>query len=132
MGFNKRTNFKFIIPCISNCAVELFTGRNDDGDARGDIHVNKLTIERGYYDPKISEICYLDTPYNPSYFYKVNPQSHKALNTGKPDGIEGALVDSGTIGGLGKDRPYSYALIKDCILNFDRLYNNDADSANKR
>ena len=132
MGFNKRTNFKFIIPCISNCAVELFTGRNDDGDARGDIYVNKLTIERGYYDPKISEICYLDTPYNPSYFYKVNPQSHKALNTGKPDGIEGALVDSGTIGGLGKDRPYSYALIKDCILNFDRLYNKDDQSANDR
>ena len=24
-GFNGRTNFKFIIPCISNCAVELFT-----------------------------------------------------------------------------------------------------------
>ena len=132
MGFNKRTNFKFIIPCISNCAVELFTGRNDDGDARGDIYVNKLTIERGYYDPKISEICYLDTPYNPSYFYKVNPQSHKSLNTGKPDGIEGALVDSGAIGGLGKDRPYSYALIKDCILNFDRLYNKDYQSANDR
>jgi hypothetical protein len=30
-----------------------------------------------------------------------------------------------TIGGLGADRPYSYALAKDCILNFDRLYNSD-------
>lgn len=118
-GFNGRENFKFIIPCISNCAVELFTGRNDDGDARGDIYVNNLTIERGYYDPKTSEICYLDTPYNPSYFYKVNPQSHKARNPG-------------SIGGLGNDRPYSYALIKDCILNFDRLYNNDNESADKR
>lgn len=118
-GFDGRSNFKFIIPCISNCAVELFTGRNDDGDARGDIYVNKLTIERGYYDPKISEICYLDAPYNPSYFYKVNPQSHKARNPRN-------------IGGLGNERPYSYSLVKDCILNFDRLYNNDYDSANKR
>lgn len=118
-GFNKRKNFKFIIPCISNCAVELFTGRNDNGDARGDIYVNNLTIERGYDDPKTSEICYLDTPYNPSYFYNVNPQSHKARN-------------SESIGGLGNDRPYSYALIKDCILNFDRLYNNDNESADKR
>jgi hypothetical protein len=73
VGYNKRTNFKFIIPCISNCAVELFTGRNDDGDARGDIYVNDLTIERGYADPKTSEICYLDAPFNPSYFYQVNP-----------------------------------------------------------
>lgn len=118
-GFNGRKNFKFIIPCISNCAVELFTGRNDDGDARGDIYVNNLTIESGYYDPKTSEICYLDTPYNPSYFYNVNPQSHKERN-------------SESIGGLGNDRPYSYALIKDCILNFDRLYNNDNESADKR
>lgn len=118
-GFNGRENFKFIIPCISNCAVELFTGRNDDGNARGDIYVNNLTIEMGYSDPKTSEICYLDTPYNPSYFYKVNPQSHKARNPG-------------SIGGLGNDRPYSYALIKDCILNFDRLYNNDNESADKR
>lgn len=118
-GFNGRENFKFIIPCISNCAVELFTGRNDNGDARGNIYVNNLTIERGHYDPKTSEICYLDTPYNPSYFYKVNPQSHKARNPG-------------SIGGLGNDRPYSYALIKDCILNFDRLYNNDNESADKR
>ena len=131
-GFNGRSNFKFIIPCISNCAVELFTGRNDDGDARGDIYVNKLTIERGYYDPKISEICYLDAPYNPSYFYKVNPQSHKHRNPGKLDGVAEQLANSGTIGGLGNIRPYSYALVKDCILNFDRLYNNDADSANKR
>lgn len=118
-GFNERENFKFIIPCISNCAVELFTGRNGDGDARGDIYVNNLTIERGYPDPKTSEICYLDTPYNPSYFYNVNPQSHKERN-------------QGSIGGLGNDRPYSYALIKDCILNFDRLYNNDNESADKR
>lgn len=118
-GFNRRKNFKFIIPCISNCAVELFTGRSDDGDARGDIYVNSLTIERGYHDPKTSEICYLDTPYNPSYFYNVNPQSHKARN-------------QGSIGGFGNDRPYSYALIKDCILNFDRLYNNDNESADKR
>jgi hypothetical protein len=29
------------------------------------------------------------------------------------------------IGGLGNDRPYSYALIKDCILNFDRMYKDD-------
>ena len=131
-GFNGRSNFKFIIPCISNCAVELFTGRNDDGDARGDIYVNNLTIERNYYDPKTSEICYLDAPYNPSYFYKVNPQSHKARNPGRFDGMAGQLIDSGTIGGLGNKRPYSYSLVKDCILNFDRLYNNDIESANKR
>ena len=131
-GFNGRKNFKFIIPCISNCAVELFTGRNDDGDARGDIYVNNLTIERRYYDPKISEICYLDTPYNPSYFYKINPMSHKARGGNTGNGFIDSLLDSGTIGGLGNTRPYSYALIKDCILNFDRLYNKDDESANKR
>jgi hypothetical protein len=37
----------------------------------------------------------------------------------------GYEIDHTYIGGLGHDRPYSYALIKDCILNFDRLYNND-------
>ena len=128
-GFNGRKNFKFIIPCISNCAVELFTGQYDDGDGRGDIYVNGIDVI-GF--SKNSTICYLDAPYNPSYFYKVNPQSHKAQKPGSIDGIEGSLVDSGKIGGLGKDRPYSYALIKDCILNFDRLYNKDTDSSNKR
>lgn len=119
VGKNKRKDFKFIIPCISNCAVELFTGPRDNGDPRGNINVNNLTVERDNYDAKTSEICYLDTPYNPSYFYKVNPQSHK--NKGR-----------NLVGGLGGDRPYSYALIKDCILNFDRLYKNDEQSANDR
>lgn len=129
IGVSDRKDYKFIIPCISNCAVELFTGRNNDGDARGDIYVNNLTIERGYYDPKTSEICYLDTPYNPSYFYKVNPQSHK----NKGLNMVGTLTwTDALVGGLGADRPYSYALIKDCILNFDRLYNNDDQSANDR
>lgn len=129
VGYNKRTNFKFIIPCISNCAVELFTGRNDDGDARGDIYVNDLTIERGYADPKTSEICYLDAPYNPNYFYEINPQAHKHKG---PNFIDPLHYFVATVGGLGNDRPYSCALIKDCILNFDRLYNNDEQSANER
>lgn len=129
VGYNKRTNFKFIIPCISNCAVELFTGRNDDGDARGDIYVNDLTIERGYADPKTSEICYLDAPYNPNYFYEVNPQAHKHKG---PNFIDPLHYFVATVGGLGNNRPYSCALIKDCILNFDRLYNNDEQSANER
>lgn len=129
VGYNKRTNFKFIIPCISNCAVELFTGRNDDGDARGDIYVNDLTIERGYADPKTSEICYLDAPYNPNYFYEINPQAHKHKG---PNFIDSLHYFVATVGGLGNDRPYSCALIKDCILNFDRLYNNDEQSANER
>lgn len=129
VGYNKRTNFKFIIPCISNCAVELFTGRNDDGDARGDIYVNDLTIERGYADPKTSEICYLDAPYNPNYFYEVNPQAHKHKG---PNFIDPLHYFVATVGGLENDRPYSCALIKDCILNFDRLYNNDEQSANER
>lgn len=129
-GFNGRKNFKFIIPCISNCAVELFTGPYDNGDARGEFYVNNLTIRNDIL--KDSSICYLDAPYNPSYFYKVNPQSHKARNPGNIDGMAGQLIDSGTIGGLGNKRPYSYSLVKDCILNFDRLYNNDSESANKR
>lgn len=129
VGYNKRTNFKFIIPCISNCAVELFTGRNDDGDARGDIYVNDLTIERGYADPKTSEICYLDAPYNPNYFYEINPQAHKHKGSNFIDPLHYFVA---TVGGLGNDRPYSCALIKDCILNFDRLYNNDEQSANER
>ena len=114
VGYNKRTSFKFIIPCISNCAVELFTGPHDNGDVSGEFYVNNLTINSRFC--KSSTICYLDTPYNPSYFYKVNPQSHKDKD----------------IGGLGNDRPYSYALVKDCILNFDRLYKRDDQSANDR
>ena len=128
-GFDGRKSFKFIIPCISNCAVELFPGKYNDGDARWDICVNGIDV---IGVSKNSTICYLDAPYNPSYFYKVNPQSHKARNPGKLDGMAGQLVNSGTIGGLGNTRPYSYSLVKDCILNFDRLYNNDRESANKR
>lgn len=112
IGYNKRANFKFIIPCISNCAVELFTGPDDNGDPRGTLYVNGLSVFNGFSGD--NTICYLDTPYNPSYFYKINPQAHK------------------NICGLGNDRPYSYALIKDCILNFDRLYNKDDESADKR
>lgn len=127
VGRNNRRNFKFVIPCISNCAVELFTGPNDNGDARGTFHVNDIDVIN-----KISEnspICYLDAPYNTSYFYRTNPQSYKNK------GITYIDFDESTyayIGGLGYDRPYSYALIKDCILNFDRLYKNDDQSANKR
>ena len=128
-GFNGRENFKFIIPCISNCAVELFTGQYDDGDGRGGFYVNGIDV---IGVSKNSTICYLDAPYNPSYFYKVNPQSHKARNPGNIGGMAGQLIDSGTIGGLGNKYPYSYSLVKDCILNFDRLYNNDDQSANKR
>ena len=85
-GFNGRKNFKFIIPCISNCAVELFTGQYDDGDGRGGFYVNDIDV---IGVSKNSTICYLDAPYNPSYFYKVNPQSHKARNPGSIDGIAG-------------------------------------------
>lgn len=120
IGFNGRINFKFIIPCISNCAVELFPGPKNDGDARGIIHVNDMDVNPV---AKSSTICYLDAPYNPSYFYKVNPHSHENRNT-KPDAV--------LIGGLGSDRPYSYSLVKDCILDFDRLYNRDDQSADKR
>lgn len=126
IGYNKRTNFKFIIPCISNCAVELFTGPYDNGDARGDFYVNNTTVT---CVSKNSTICYLDAPYNPSYFYKINPQAHK--NKG-PNFIDPLHYFVATVGGLGNDRPYSYALIKDCILNFDRMYKDDDQSANER
>lgn len=125
-GINDRQCFKFIIPCISNCAVELFTGPYDNGDARGDFYVNNTTVT---CVSKNSTICYLDVPYNPNYFYEVNPQAHK--NKGI-NFIEPLFPVSAEIGGLGNDRPYSYALVKDCILNFDRLYNDDGESANKR
>lgn len=121
VGNNKRKNFKFVIPCISNCAVELFTGPNNDGDARGTFHVNDVDVINAF--PKNSTICYLDAPYNTSYFYRTNPQSYKKKSF---------ETDHAYIGGLGNDRPYSYALIKDCILNFDRLYNNGDQSANER
>lgn len=127
VGYNKRTSFKFIIPCISNCAVELFTGPGDNGDGRGEFYVNNLTINNRL--SKNSTICYLDAPFNPSYFYKVNPQAHKNKGTNHIDYLH---YFTATIGGLGDDRPYSYALVKDCILNFDRLYNSDEQSANKR
>lgn len=126
IGHNNRQNFKFVIPCISNCAVELFTGPNDNGDARGTFHVNDIDVINNI--PKDSPICYLDAPFNTSYFYRTNPQSYKNKGTTQI----GSENDYAYIGGLGYDRPYSYALIKDCILNFDRLYNNDDQSANER
>lgn len=126
IGNNNRKNFKFVIPCISNCAVELFTGPYDNGDARGTFYVNDIDVINKF--SKNSPICYLDAPYNTSYFYRTNPQSYK--NKGITQ--IGYEFDYTFIGGLGYDRPYSYALIKDCILNFDRLYNNDDQSANKR
>jgi hypothetical protein len=70
-GRNNRRNFKFVIPCISNCAVELFTGPNDDGDARGTFYVNDIDVINDI--SKNSPICYLDAPYNTSYFYRTNP-----------------------------------------------------------
>lgn len=126
IGYNNRKNFKFVIPCISNCAVELFTGPGGNGDARGTIHVNDIDVRNNLR--RNSTICYLDAPYNPSYFYRTNPQSYKNKGTT----VINFQPDHAYIGGLGYDRPYSYALIKDCILNFDRLYNNDDQSANKR
>jgi hypothetical protein len=71
IGHNNRRNFKFVIPCISNCAVELFTGPNNDGDARGTFHVNDIDVINKI--SKNSQICYLDAPYNTSYFYRTNP-----------------------------------------------------------
>lgn len=134
IGHNKRKNFKFVIPCISNCAVELFTGPHDNGNARGTFHVNDIdVINNNPYSSKDSPICYLDAPYNTSYFYRTNPQSYKNKDRIWTGDIEsGKPYTYALIGGLGSDRPYSYALIKDCILNFDRLYNNDDQSANKR
>lgn len=125
-GKNKRQNFYFIIPCISNCAVELFTGRNDDGDAREVFYVNDIDV---IGTSKNSTICYLDAPFNPNYFYEVNPQAHKNKGYNK---VDGTFKYSALVGGLGNDKPFSHALIKDCILNFDRLYNNDEQSANER
>lgn len=126
IGYNKRESFKFIIPCISNCAVELFTGPYGNGDARGDFYVNGIDV---IGTSKNSTICYLDTPYNPSYFYQVNPQAYKWKGINY---INNFNYFAATIGGLGNDRPYSYALIKDCILNFDRMYKDDDQSANER
>lgn len=126
IGGNNRRSFKFVIPCISNCAVELFTGPNDNGDARGTLYVNGLDVTSGF--SKNSTICFLDAAFNTSYFYRVNPQSYK--NKGITQ--IGSQIDHAYIGGFGYDRPYSYALIKDCILDFDRLYNKDDWSANKR
>lgn len=125
-GKNNRQNFQFVIPCISNCAVELFTGRNDNGDARGDFYVNDIDV---IGTSKNSTICYLDAPYNPNYFYEVNPQAHKnkGINI-----IKLSVYSYASVGGLGNDRPYSYALIKDCILNFDRMYKDDGQSASER
>lgn len=127
IGYNKRTNFKFIIPCISNCAVELFTGPGNNGDPRGTLYVNGLSVFNGFSGD--NTICYLDTPFNPSYFYKINPQAHKNKGINFINPLHFFVA---TVGGLGDDRPYSYALIKDCILNFDRLYNKDDEPADKR
>jgi hypothetical protein len=71
IGNNNRRTFKFVIPCISNCAVELFTGPDDNGDARGTFHVNDIDVTNNI--SKNSTICYLDAPYNASYFYRTNP-----------------------------------------------------------
>jgi hypothetical protein len=71
IGTNNRRNFKFVIPCISNCAVELFTGPKDNGDVRGTLHVNDIDVT--YTMPIDSTVCYLDASYNTSYFYRTNP-----------------------------------------------------------
>jgi hypothetical protein len=71
IGYNNRRNFKFVIPCISNCAVELFTGPYDNGDARGTFHVNDIDVINNL--SKNSPICYLDAFCNTSYFYRTNP-----------------------------------------------------------
>jgi hypothetical protein len=71
IGNNNRRNFKFVIPCISNCAVELFTGPYNNGDARGTFHVNDIDVINKI--SKNSPICYLDAPHNTSYFYRTNP-----------------------------------------------------------
>lgn len=126
IGRNNRKNFKFVIPCISNCAVEIFTGPNNDGYS-GNFNVNDVYVMNGLFQ-KESTICYLDAQYNTSYFYRTNPQSYKNKGTT----FIGFKPCYASIGGLGYDRPYSYALIKDCILNFDRLYNNGDWSANRR
>lgn len=132
IGFNGRSSFRFIIPCISNCAVELYPGPKDDG-VSGDFYVNDLKITN--YDSS-GRICYLDTPYNPSYFYKINPHSHKPVEKNSVDALTQIVNNKlhlvGSVGGYGNDRPYSYALIKDCILNFDRLYTNENSVIDKR
>lgn len=136
-GFNNRETFRYIVPCISNCAVELFTGQYDDGRDLGTIHVNDMDVSITGLNP----ICYLDSSYNITYFCKVNPHAHEPYKS-----IVGSymwnvyLAATGTkniseenyIGGYGNVRPYSFALIKDCILNFDPMYTNVESVANSR
>lgn len=110
-----RTDWKFIIPGISNCAVSVYNGPkkgeliHEDGYG---IVVNGTDVPRD----RCEYIAYLDSVFNIDLFYRTNPHSFKAN-------------DSGSVGGYGNDRPYSYALIKDCILDFDRLYTTRKDIA---
>lgn len=140
VGWNGRQSFKFIVPCISNCAVELYPGPYNDGVNLGTIHVNDLDV------PLLGDyICYLETAYNPTYFYKLNPQAHQPIvetSTSAVQLINGEYQAVSKVGGYGPkevwfdyyetDRPYSYSLIKDCILNFDRLYVSDKSVVDSR
>lgn len=92
-------NWKFIIPGISNCSIPTYN-ENSNG-----INANGVTVAKD----RLKFIPYLDSAFNVDMFYRVNPQAFKANN-------------SGSVGGYGNSRSYSYALIKDCILDFDRLY----------
>ncbi len=129
VGYNDRTSFRFIIPCISNCAVELFTGQYDDGRELGKIHVNDMDVEIS----SLNRICYLEAPYNITYFCKLNPCAHEEPSD-YTQWWSGSTVHHADnyIGGYSNERPYSFALIKDCILNFDNMYTQAESVRNSR
>lgn len=112
------TDWKFIVPGISNCYIPTYNENskynisNIVSNFFGGDKVNVTGINAngiGVITDRCKFIPYLDSAFNVDMFYRVNPQAFKSNN-------------SGSIGGYGNDRSYSYALIKDCILDFDRLY----------
>ena len=112
--------FNFITPCISNCSIEIWPGPYSNG-VRSNITVNGSTIN----GLNTTYVSYIDTAFNPDYFYMINPCSYQ-------DKLQGSSSGNGMVGGYGIDRWRSYALIKDCILDFDRLYKEDNEVIYKR
>jgi len=72
--------------------VELFTGPYNDGENMGTMYVNSLDVT--CLGKNNNAICYLDSPYNPSYFYRINPHSHKPKTKGSSSFSESLINGS--------------------------------------
>lgn len=89
------SNHNFIIPCISNCALETYVDNKD---------LAIRYIENVEFKPNDHKnIVYLDALTNIDLMQRINPQAFKERI-------------------LGNDRPYSFYPIRSCAYDRDPLY----------